>query len=115
MLRYLRQVNWPSDHYPFTAENLGYQGVRRYFHQRWAELQIPASPKRKVVRTARPLGIFEELEIDEHSVDSEAGVLLEINKLWEPLRVSRMSLIACRDVGSNAVIGGNLFYRDTSV
>lgn len=108
VIRYLRQINWPSNSYPFTAQNLGYQGARRYFHRRLVELQLPAPPKRILLPSARPLGIFEELEIDEHTVDGGASVVLEIHKLWEPLRVSRISLIACRDVASNTVIARQL-------
>lgn len=103
-LRFLRQVNWPPDHYPFTTENQGYQGARNYFHRRLPELLMPPPPKRQVLPTARPLGIFEELEIDEHTVDGESSVVLELNKLWEPLRVSRFSLLVCRDVASNTII-----------
>lgn len=107
-IRYLRQVHWPTNCYPFTAQNLGYQGARRYFHKRLAELRLPTPPKRTLLPSARPIGIFEELEIDEHILDGETSVVMEIHKQWEPLRVSRISLIACRDVASNTVIARQL-------
>lgn len=107
-LRHLRKMNWSPDHYPFTTENQGYQGARRYFHRRLDELKNPPPPKRNLLPAVRPIGIFEQIEIDEHTVDAESGIVLVINKMWEPLRVSRISLIACRDVGSNTVLARQL-------
>ncbi|MBE8717508.1 hypothetical protein C4F51_09930 [Cellvibrio sp. KB43] len=48
--------------------------------------------------------IFQDIEIDEHTVDCHGSIVIIINDKWEPLRVSRITLISARDVASAAIL-----------
>ena len=103
-LRFLRQVQWPADCYPFTVASLGYESVRRYFHRRLVVLSAPKESTRIILPGMKPVSIFEEIQIDEHTVDCHGSIVLVLNNQWEPLRLSRITLIAARDVASSCVL-----------
>jgi hypothetical protein len=104
MIRYLRESNWQMSSYPFTCTSYAYEATRRYYHEYINELNTPSVPKRIILPKTRALGIFEEIEIDEHTTDAETMCQLMLNDLWEPLRLSRVTLITARDIASNAII-----------
>lgn len=110
-LRVLRQAHWPSDRYPFAVANQGYEAVRAYFHQQLSAMSSPREPKRTILPRSKPVRIFSEMEIDEHSVDCHGSVVLELNERWEPLRLSRITLVAARCVASGAVLAAVLVLR----
>ncbi len=107
-LRYLRQSHWPQDTYPFTVSSQGYESLRKYFHRELDKLSHPKEPRRVIASTLKPVTIFQEIQIDEHTVDCHGAVVLVLNDQWEPLRLSRVTLIAARDVASGAVLGAVL-------
>jgi putative transposase len=107
-LRYLRQSHWPADTYPFTVTSQGYESVRRYFHRELDRLRLPREARRVIAPTDKPVGIFQEVQIDEHTVDCHGAVIVELHQQWEPLRVSRVTLIAAREVTSGAILGALL-------
>lgn len=107
-LRYLRQANWPADTYPFTVASQAYESLRRYFHQRTEELSLPREPSRVIAPRSTPVTLFEEIQVDEHTVDCHGSVVLVLNDHWEPLRLSRISLIAAREMATGGVLGAIL-------
>lgn len=107
-LRYLRQSHWPQDTYPFTHISQGYESLRKYFHEAQDKLSLPKEPHRVIIPRIKPVTVFEEIQIDEHTVDCHGAVVLVLNDKWEPLRLSRITLIAARDVASGAVLGATL-------
>lgn len=107
-LRYLRQANWPADTYPFTVDYQGYESLRRYFHRRMEELSLPRQPTRVITPRVKPVTVFAGIQIDEHTVDCHGSVVLVLNERWEPLRLSRITLIAAREVTTGAVLGSVL-------
>ena len=107
-LRYLRQSHWPPDTYPFTVTYQGYESLRRYFHRELDLLSLPRETRRVIAPSSKPVEIFQEIQIDEHTVDCHGTVVLVLNDQWEPLRISRVTLIAAREVASSAVLGAIL-------
>lgn len=107
-LRYLRQSHWPQDTYPFTVASLGRESVRKYYHRMLDNLSLPKETQRVIIPRIKPVTVFEEIQIDEHTVDCHGTVVLILNDKWEPLRLSRITLIAAREVASSAVLGAIL-------
>lgn len=110
-LRFLRQSHWPSDCHPFTTQSLGYESIRRYFHTQLNLLAEPTESIRIILPSRKPVSIFSEMEIDEHTVDCNGSVVVSLNGLWEPLRLARVSLVAAREVTTSAVLAAVLILR----
>ena len=110
-LRYLTENNWPKDTYPFSHPTLASESLRRYFHQELQELRVPKNPTRVILPTHLTASIYEEIQIDEHTVDCRGSVVVELNNMWEALPLSRITLVAARDVATGAVLAYHLVLR----
>lgn len=107
-IRYLTEQHWPRDTYPFTVNSLAYESVRHYFHVRLLELTAP-SPSQRVILPSHPIiGIFEEIQFDEHTVDCRGCIVIELNDQWEPLALGRITLVAARDCATGAVLAAQI-------
>lgn len=105
-LRLLREAQWPSDRYPLTEKSQGYESLRCYMHKRSAELRAPKATSSRVIRSATTqLGIYEEIQIDEHTFDAHGRIDLELDGGYEPLRISRITVACMVDKVSDARLG----------
>jgi hypothetical protein len=108
----LIQANWPSDQYPYTCSSVGYEAVRKYLHIRVDELNsiklekssyqssIPAMIEYSRVNL-RP---FRQVQIDEHLIDLQNSVHLELDNQLIPLRIARATLIVAIDVDTSCIL-----------
>ena len=111
-IRFLRGVNWPQDCYPFTVRSQGQETLRLYFH-RQIQLKLLPDKEPPPLRPSRtPVTCYREIEIDEHTVDCHSSIVIELDVQWEPLRLSRITLIAAREVGTGAVLAYILVLND---
>lgn len=107
-IRYLTEQHWPQDTYPFTVGSLAYESVRHYYHAQLLELTAPSVPHRVILPSHPIVGIFEEIQFDEHTVDCRGSVVIVLNDLWEFLALSRITLIAARECATGAVLGAQI-------
>lgn len=107
-IRYLKNQKWPQDTYPFTEASLGYQSLRRYLNKQVIMLTLPKTSARVILPTQSSMRIGQEIQIDEHLVHVHGQVGIIFNDVIEPLRLSRISLLLARDVGSNCHLGFTL-------
>lgn len=107
-IRYLKSQNWPSDCYPFTEAAEGYETLRRDLHRRRLLHTKPRISKRVILPAVAPVMVGRHLQADEHSVHAHEHVVLQLNDAWEPLRLSRISLMVACDVASDAYLGYTL-------
>lgn len=112
--RLLSEANWPRDAYPYTTDSLAYESVRRYVHLRTQQIRCEHH-RRSVQRCKDPgLGIraeyraFERIQIDEHRLDIETRLHLDIDGLRIPLRLGRASVLLAMDVFSGCCLGVQL-------
>lgn len=104
-IRYLTEQHWPQDTYPFTVSSLAYESTRQYFHERLLELAAPSTPQRVILPSHPLIGIFEEVQFDEHTVDCRGSIVILLNDLWEPVALGRITLVAARECTTGAVLG----------
>ena len=107
-IRYLRGINWPQDTYPFSVSSQGYETLRQYLKQQVLILSIPTEAKRVILPKSITNQYAREIEIDEHTVDSHSSISLAFNGELEHLRVSRIYLLAARDVATGCTLAYTL-------
>ncbi|NKI17982.1 hypothetical protein HCU74_11260 [Spongiibacter sp. KMU-166] len=111
-LRFLREQHWPQDTYPFTTESLGYESVRKYYHERVFALTSP-KPKRRLIRSSFvQTHAFDAVEIDAHTTDVQTSVTLEFNGQTSELPISRVALLLAVDVASDTYLATHLCLRN---
>lgn len=108
LLAYLHAASWPNTVYPLNRPSKGYYAARNYLIKRIPTLLDQAQPQPLTLPVARPVAVMEEIEIDEHRVDAESALQLKLSDTWEPLRVSRFTLLAARDVGTTCALAFHL-------
>lgn len=105
---FLQEAHWPKDKYPYTEISLGYESLRKYMHAQLDLMTLKSitshNPK-KIIKAARITKIvFSTVQLDEHTYDVNCSAHLELGDHLKPLRVSRITLIVCVDVASQAVL-----------
>jgi len=113
--RILKEENWPQDHYPYTTSSVAYESVRKYLHQRQAELlaekQLSKQQPTRITQTRTPFHrALKRIQIDEHHVDSHSNVHLVLNDELIPLRLSRINAIVAVDVETDCHLGFAVAY-----
>lgn len=108
--RLLAERHWPRNCYPYTTASGAYESVRRYLHQRTAELrqarlQGRPRPARNLGSPGRRYRALRAIQIDEHTVDLHNSVYLQLNDELIPLRVGRTSALVAVDVDTSCVLG----------
>jgi putative transposase len=106
-----KRVGTRADEYPFTTHLYGREASRQYFHRRRKELD--PRPKRRHFRPdahrprITPNEIFNVVELDEHTIDAESAVRLDIDpqRVLKDLRVPRFMLALAVDTTSTAIVG----------
>ncbi|PHS50021.1 MAG: hypothetical protein COB05_01180 [Marinobacter sp.] len=101
---YLEGQGWPRDVYPFTSLSRGYESVRRFLNRRTAELTLPKTPAREVLSRRLSARVFQEIQIDEHTVDCQGAAAVVLHNQVKPMRLSRISAIVARDVATGCYL-----------
>lgn len=102
---YLNGINWPQDTYPFSVPSRGYETLRKYLNQRVVALSLPKVPSRIILPLNVTRRFYEEIQIDEYTVDCHGSVVIELNREFLPLRLARMHLLTARDVATSNILG----------
>lgn len=108
----LIQANWPTDQYPYTCASVGYEAVRKHLHRRVDELasnKLKKSAYQKSISTILKnstidLRPFRRVQIDEHLLDLDNKVHLELDNQLIPLRIARATLIVAIDVDTSCIL-----------
>lgn len=107
LVDFLTKSGWPHNSYPFTSVDMGRESCRLYFHSRQSYIRNKKS-RRDSVRSLGNSFIYQDIEIDEHLLDSTSNIQLQ----WDiasgtsvyPLRLSRFTLILARCRTSKAIL-----------
>ncbi len=111
-LAYLDGQNWPRDAYPFTSVSRGYESVRRFLKQKAAELTLPKTPTRQILSRQLSARVFQEIQIDEHTIDCKGAAAVLLHDQMEPLRLSRISALVARDVATGCYLAHTVALTD---
>ena len=109
--RLLNEANWPRDRYPYTTKDIAYESVRKYLHQRKAELiqkkQQEKEIKHKRIFTLpnRQFRALRLIQIDEHTLDNSQRLEVIFNDHFKPLRLARASVLLAIDVDTECILG----------
>ncbi len=104
----LAEAHWPADHYPYTTESQGYAAARRYLNQQSEVLRAQKNGRGYVSDQAAVDGCkraLSTIQIDEHTLDLNAGLMIELNEQLIDLRLSRCNLLLAVDVATECVLG----------
>jgi len=104
-IRYLMGTNWPQDTYPFSVPSQGYETLRTYLKQRIITLNLPKKSSRVILPTATTSRFYQEVQIDEYTVDCHGSVVIELNRDFIPQRLARIHLLTARDTATGCVLG----------
>lgn len=112
--RLLGEAQWPRNRYPYTTDSLAYESVRRYGQTRIQQIRCDLHSRRTSHHkgTALPAKaanrVLERIQIDEHRLDLENRLHLELDGLRVPLRLGRASVLIAVDVFSGCCLGVHL-------
>ena len=106
--RVLEEACWPKDVYPYTTEKCAYESVRKYLHRRRLELanQKLITRQRASVIVGSEFGrrALDEVQIDEHKIDFQGGLILDLNNKFIPLRTARATLVVMIDKATDCIL-----------
>lgn len=110
--RFLVANNWPSDAYPFSTINCGYETVRQYYHQRmeWLRAKIEQKRQRHFSEKSMPSSNYagRMIQVDEQKVDLHVSIYLDINGIKLPIPLPRISILLAIDVDTLCVLNYSL-------
>lgn len=112
--RLLSEAHWPKNRYPYTTDSLTYESVRRYGHARIQQIrceQHRRSTRHRKGTVGCPKAatrVFERIQIDEHRLDIENRLHLDLDGLRIPLRLGRASVLMAMDTFSGCCLGVQL-------
>lgn len=108
--RLLAEQHWPQDRYPYTTVSIAYESVRRYLNTRTAELMAERQQRR--LKPSRNLGLQipgfraqRATQIDEHTLDLQDRIHLQLDNQLIPLRLGRASVLVAVDVDTMCRLG----------
>ncbi|MDR9423657.1 MAG: Mu transposase C-terminal domain-containing protein [Marinobacter sp.] len=107
-IAYLESQNWPRDAYPFTSASRGYESVRRFLQRAKTDFLMPSDPKRATGPRTTPVTAFQEIQIDEAHIDCKGAAAVVLHKRMKPIRLSRISLLLARDVGTGCYLASTI-------
>lgn len=112
--RSLRAENWPTTIYPYTTQNMGYEALRRYLHEKLREYNTCNDRKRnRIAPLLKPIyRPFRSIQIDAQVVDLNSTVHIQFNEEIVPTRISRAALIIMRDLASQGILAYHLALTD---
>lgn len=108
--RILAERQWPRDRYPYTTISVGYSSVHRYLRTRIAELMAEREQRRQErirppVSSPQPYRALRAVQIDEHILDLNGRVNLQLDDQLIPLRLARASVLVAVDVDTECILG----------
>ncbi|WP_171040824.1 hypothetical protein [Marinobacter alexandrii] len=107
--RLLAEARWPRDRYPYTNDDLAYESVRRYGQRLVLRVQAErhqrGTPAGRGTQKGGAGRVFERIQIDEHRLDVENRLHLEVDGLRHPVRLKRASILVAVDCFSDCVLG----------
>ena len=104
-IRYLKGINWPQDTYPFSVPSQGYETLRTYLKQRIIALSLPKKSSRIILPAMMTRRFYQDIQIDEYTVDCHGAVTLELNSDLLPIRLARIHLLTARDSATGCILG----------
>lgn len=108
--RILVECHWPQDQYPYTTASLAYESLRVYLDQRTAELyqqqqQCRQPASRNLGTPSKRYRALRAIQIDEHILDLNCAIHLQLNDELIPLRIARANVLVAADVDTNCALG----------
>ena len=110
LIRYVREAGWPANAYPFNTEKQAQESSRLYFKKRLSYLRNSKAAKERTEQTriiaSGLLAPFEEVQFDEHLIDAETGLTVQLwNGFETTVRLARFWLLLLVCVSSRCVLG----------
>lgn len=103
-LAYLESQNWPRDCYPYTSVSQGYESVRKLLKRLLTDFTMPRPPTREILSRQPSTRVFQEIQIDEHTLDCKGAAAVLLHGEMKPVRLARISVLVARDVATGCFL-----------